>query len=68
VKGDVGKVTATKGRKDIRSDEEKMMGQGLFNFLYVINKWFYNTFYFYFFTFSVIALPFIRILNIKENM
>ena len=68
VKGDVGKVTATKGRKDLRSDEEKMMGQGVFNFIYVMNKWFYNTYYFYFFTFSVIALPFTQILYTKETM
>lgn len=68
VKGDVGKLTATKGRKDLRSDEEKMMGHGLFNFVYVLFKWFYNSYYFYFFTFSVIAVPFTKILYIKETM
>lgn len=68
VKAEVGKITATKGRKDIRSDEEKMIGHGLFNFIYVAIKWFYITFYFYFFTFSVIGLPFTKILYVKETM
>lgn len=66
VKAEVGKVTATKGRKDIRSDEEKMIGQTFFNGIYVILKWFYNSFYFYFFTFSVISLPLTQVLITKE--
>lgn len=62
VKAEVGKLVATKGRKDLRSDNEKMIGHGLFNFIYVVFKWFYNTFYFYFFTFSVISVPFFKVL------
>lgn len=66
VKSDVGKVVATKGRKDLRADDEKMIGHSLANAIYVLNKWFYNTFYFYFFTFSVISLPLANVLIAKE--
>lgn len=66
VKGAVGKVTATRGRKEARGDGEKMICHGFFNFIYVLNKWFFNTFYFYFFTFSIIALPMTQVLIVKE--
>jgi hypothetical protein len=68
VKGEVGKVVATKGRKDQRSDEEKMIGHSVANVVYVAHKWFYNVFYFYFFTFSVISLPLTHVLFVKETM
>jgi hypothetical protein len=67
VKGDVGKVVATKGRKELRGDNEKMIGHGLANFIYIVHKWFYNVFYFYFFTFSVIGLPLTQVLIAKEK-
>jgi hypothetical protein len=67
VKGEVGKITANKGRKDLRADDEKMFGHSFANAIYVLNKWFYNTFYFYFFTFSVISLPFTTVLIAKET-
>jgi len=68
IKGDVGKLTATQGRKDVRADHEKMPGHGVANAFYVLFKWFYNSFYFYFFTFSVISLPFTQVLFVKETM
>ena len=66
VKAEVGKLTLTKGRKDLRADDEKMICHSLANAIYVLNKWFYNTFYFYFFTFSVISLPLAQVLIAKE--
>jgi len=55
VKGVIGKVTATKGRKE--SSEFPMPFHGFFNAIYVLNKWFFNSIYFYFFTFSAIFIP-----------
>ena len=68
VKGEVGKVVATRGRKEQRSENEKMIGHGIANFVYVLHKWFYSVFYFYFFTFSVISLPMAHVLFVKETM
>jgi hypothetical protein len=65
VKGAIGKVQARKARKEVRGDEAQMPLACLFNFIYVMNKWFFKTVYFYFFSFIVIALPIITVLNQK---
>ena len=38
----------------------------LFNFVYVLLKWFYNSLYFYFFVFTIIIVPMINICVAKE--
>ena len=69
IKGKIGAVTATKPRKqENRSDQEKMIGHSFFNAVYVIYRWFFNTFYFYFFPFSVISVPLATVLFVKETM
>jgi len=59
VKGTIGKVTATMGRK---VSNEHMPYKGLFNVVYVLNKWFFNSVYFYFFTFVSIFIPLSKLL------
>ena len=61
VLGAIKKITAREGRKAVKHDGDIHI-RPFFNFIYVINKWFYNSFYFYFFTFVVIGLPFAKIL------
>lgn len=65
VKAAIGKVTARRGRKD--ATDEKMHFHGLFNFIYVVNKWFFNSFYFYFYSFTVILLPLLQVLVSKAE-
>jgi len=65
VLGAIGKVTATQGRK-AQKTEGDVRFRALFDFVYVTNKWFYNSFYFYFFTFVVIGLPFAKVIVQKE--
>lgn len=67
IKGKIGAVTATRPRKAVREENEYMLGHTLFNAIYVICRWFFNTFYFYFFTFSVISLPLTKVLIVKES-
>jgi hypothetical protein len=45
-----------------------MGGHWFFNFIYLLMKWFYNSFYFYFFTFSIILAPMIKVLAEKEKI
>lgn len=63
IKKAIGKLTATKGRKD---PQNKEVNNCLLNTLYVISKWFYTSFYFYFFPFCVIYLPLVVLLYDKE--
>ena len=67
MKGDVGKLTLVKGRKDNKADSDKFTGYEIANIVYVMIKWFYNSFYFYFFTFTVISLPLTSVLFVKET-
>ena len=39
----------------------------LFNMVYVLIKWFYNSVYFYFYTFTIIVMPLAMILVDKET-
>lgn len=59
IKGAIGKLTATKGRKD-----SKNIGKNhwLLTFIYANSKWFYHSFYFYFMPFMVIYLPLVVLL------
>jgi hypothetical protein len=41
---------------------------GLFNFIYVLVKWFYNSIYFYFYAFAIIIMPLAMILIDKETL
>lgn len=67
IKGKIGTVTATKARKQsLRSQEETFTGITFCNVIYVVCKFFYNTFYYYFFTFSVIFVPIAAVLYKKE--
>ena len=61
VLGAIKKLSARQGRKAEKPSGE-IRFKPFFNFIYVINKWFYNSFYFYFFTFVVIGLPFAKVL------
>lgn len=65
IKGAVSKLTLTRGRKQVK-EEFQMPGHFLFNAIYVLFKWFYNSFYFYFFTFVVIIAPMVSVLVAKE--
>ena len=38
----------------------------LFNAIYVLLKWFYTSVYFYFFTFTIIIAPMVKVLVEKE--
>ena len=69
MKGDVGKVVCTRGRKELNTgliEEDGVFLKKFTNFVYVALKWFYNSFYYYFFTFSVISLPLTQVLIVKE--
>lgn len=63
IKAAVGKLTATKGRKD-------PLNEGKVNWfltlIYCSSKWFYHSFYFYFMPFMVIYLPLVVLLFDKE--
>ena len=63
IKAAVGKLTATKGRKDPKNDGKV---HWLLTFIYTIYKWFYHSVYFYFFPFAVVYLPLIVLLYDKE--
>ena len=63
IKGAVGKLTATKGRKD---EANRGRNPWYLTFFYVMTKWFYHTFYFYFFPFTIIYLPLLVLLFDKE--
>jgi len=63
IKGAIGKLTATKGRKD---EANKGRNSWLLTSIYVLVKWFYHTFYFYFFPFTIIYLPLLFLLYDKE--
>lgn len=64
----IGKVTIITPRKsENRSKSQSMpVAHWLFNLTYLLHKWFFKTIYFYFFTFTVIALPFTSVLISKE--
>lgn len=59
IKSAIGKLTATKGRKD-----SKNIGKNhwVLTFIYTNAKWFYHSFYFYFMPFMVIYLPLVVLL------
>lgn len=64
IKGKIGDLTANKPRKQAnRAPEETFTGIWFANAFYVLCKFFFNTFYFYFFTFSVIFAPLFQILK-----
>ena len=62
IKGAIGKLTATKGRKDPKNEGKVHWLQTT---IYVLFKWFYHAFYFYFFPFCVIYLPLVVLLTDK---
>jgi hypothetical protein len=67
IKGKIGAVTATKPRKQAnRGLNETFPGIWFANAFYVLCKFLFNTFYFYFFTFSVIFVPLAKVLIKKE--
>lgn len=60
----VGNLNLKKSRKWASStlENKKMLPLGwLFNFLYCVAKWFYVTLYYYFFPFSCIIIPTIKL-------
>jgi len=63
IKGAIGKLTATKGRKDQLNEGKNPR---ILNWIYSLSKWFYHSFYFYFFPFTVIYLPLVFLLFDKE--
>jgi hypothetical protein len=64
VKGSIGKLTSKKGRKS--NDKEYFFLFFVFNAIYLLHKWFYNSFYFYYFPFVVNYYPFFKVLIQKE--
>jgi len=64
VKASIGKLVSKTGRKS--NGKEFMPQQLLFNFIYLVHKWFYNSFYFYYFPFVVNYYPFFKVLIQKE--
>ena len=64
VKASIGKLTAKTGRKS--GQKESMPVHGFYNFVYLIHKWFYNSYYFYYFPFEVNFYPFFKVLIQKE--
>ena len=64
LKGDIGAVKITTGRKEANKSDNSL--GFLFNIIYLLAKWFYNSFYFYFFTLSFIFLPLVKVLYEKE--
>ena len=67
VKKAVGAVKLTKGRKQVE-EKDKIAGHWFFNTIYLMMKWFFNSFYFYFFTFTVVIVPMITVLAEKEKL
>jgi hypothetical protein len=63
IKGAIGKLTATKGRKDAKNEDKN---HWFFVVIYLLSKWFYHAFYFYFMPFMVIYLPLMVFLFDKE--
>lgn len=63
IKAAIGKLKATKGRKDPGNAQYH---NWFLNAIYVLIKWFYNSVYFYFFPFGVIYLPLLFLLFDKE--
>jgi len=64
VKGEIGGVSATRPRKSTeRGANDVMWGHSFFNAIYVLCKFFFKTFYFYFFTFAVIFVPLVKVLK-----
>lgn len=63
IKAAIGKLTATKGRKDPQNNDKNHWTLTL---AYCLCKWFYHSFYFYFMPFMVIYLPLIFLLVDKE--
>ena len=64
IKGDISPVKITTGRKEANKSSNSL--EFLFNIVYLLAKWFYNSFYFYFFTLSFIFLPLLKVLYEKE--
>ena len=62
IKSKVGKLKVKRARKAVRDDDEKMPFHWFYNFVYVLNKWFFNSIYFYFFSFIVVFVPFTKFL------
>lgn len=58
IKSKVGKLKARRARKAEREEDEKMTLHWFYNLVYLINKWFFNSIYYYFFSFIVIFMPF----------
>lgn len=56
----------TKGRKESLANGDCM--HWIMNAIYVIFKWFYNSVYFYFFTFILILVPLAQVLVEKEQL
>lgn len=63
IKAAVGKVTARKGRKSIDNKEKNPW---YMTTIYVLSKWFFNSFYFYFFPFCLMYLPLMKVLYEKR--
>lgn len=63
IKEAIGKLTATKGRKDPKNEGKN---NWFFVTVYCLSKWFYHSFYFYFMPFMVIYLPLMVLLFDKE--
>jgi hypothetical protein len=62
IKKKVGKLKSRRPRKQEREADEKMTLHWLYNAFYVLNKWFFNSIFFYFFPFIVIFTPFFKVL------
>lgn len=66
IKAEIGPVNVKQGRKETLKSENSL--GFLFNYVYVLAKWFYSSFYFYFFTLSFIFIPLVKILYEKEKL
>lgn len=66
IKAEIGPVNVKQGRKETLKSENSL--GFLFNIVYVLAKWFYSSFYFYFFTLSFIFIPLVKILYEKEKL
>lgn len=65
IKAEIGAVKIKTGRKETYRSGNSL--GFLFNLVYVLAKWFYSSFYFYFFTLSFIFIPLVKILYEKEK-
>jgi hypothetical protein len=66
IKAEIGPVIIKQGRKETYKSGNSL--GFLFNLVYVLAKWFYSSFYFYFFTLSFIFIPLVKILYEKEKL